>query len=116
MRPISLVPVVFFILVFGCDSENGSEGPKQAIHPGKEIYTRYCFSCHQGGVAGSPVYGDKEAWELRLAKGRDALYRSTIDGIPPGMPVKGLCLRCTEDELRDAVDYMILSVTESDNG
>ena len=115
MRSILCLPALILSLAAGCTSETSNEGPKQAEHAGKQIYVRYCFSCHQGGVAGSPVYGDEEAWKPRLAKGREALYQSTIEGIPPGMPVKGLCLRCTEEELRDAVDYMVLSVTQGDS-
>lgn len=92
-------------------------------HPGKNTYRRYCRSCHQGGTAGSPIFGDKEAWEPRIEKGRDALLESTIKGIPPGMPIKGLCGGCTDEELEQAIDYMIKAVEaqelteeESDQG
>ena len=62
------------------------------------------------GAAGAPKLGDKAAWEPRLAKGMDALYQSGIVGMPPAMPAKGLCMDCTDDEIRAIVDYMVNSV------
>ena len=40
-----------------------------------------------------------------MAKGRDALLRSTIDGMV-GMPAMGLCFDCSEQELADAIGHM----------
>ncbi len=105
------IVVMFALLPLGCGERTNSE-PKE--HPGKTIYLRYCQSCHQGGVAGSPTFGDKEAWPPRLTKGRDELLKRTREGIPPGMPAKGLCMSCSERELRDAVDYMIQAVEPDD--
>ena len=95
----------------GCDKPVSSESVQE--HPGKAIYVKYCLACHQGGVAGSPTFGDKEAWLPLMEKGREALIRSVIDGIPPAMPIKGLCSSCTEQQLADAVDYMLVPIMES---
>ena len=78
-----------------------------ADHPGKRTYERYCFSCHAAGVADAPKFGDRASWGTRLEKGEDALLQSVIDGMPPGMPVMGLCYACSEEQLRDSVDYML---------
>ncbi len=83
-----------------------------AEHPGKRTYERYCFSCHAAGVAGAPEFGDPEAWAPRLAKGEDAMLRSVIDGMPPGMPVMGLCMACSEEQLRDSIDYIVQALPE----
>ncbi|NIP15647.1 MAG: cytochrome c5 family protein [Pseudomonadales bacterium] len=85
----------------------GEEGPAAAAHPGEQTYKRFCFSCHAAGIAGAPRTGDARAWAPRLAKGADQLLRTTIEGIPPGMPAMGLCRQCSEDDLRAAIDYMI---------
>jgi len=77
----------------------------EAHRSGAAIYQRYCFSCHAAGVAGAPRTGDAEAWSTRMAKGRDALLRSTIDGMV-GMPAMGLCFDCSEQELVDAIGHM----------
>ena len=91
----------------GC-AEPGSPG---SGHPGKTTYQRYCFSCHASGVAGAPRSGDVEAWASRAVKGKAALLRTTIAGIPPGMPPKGLCAACTDEQLEAAIDYMIDAAT-----
>ena len=85
--------------------EAGGEGSVQSHRSGEAVYRRYCFSCHAAGVAGAPRTGDAEAWAPRLAKGRDALLRSTIDGMV-GMPAMGLCFDCSESELVDAIGHM----------
>ena len=89
-------------VLVGCGET--ASGPE---HPGKKTYNRYCFSCHAGGIAGSPALGDVDAWALRLEKGRDALVQSVINGITPGMPARGLCNACSDEQLGLAVDYML---------
>lgn len=88
-------------LLFGCGEGTGPS------HPGENTYNRFCFSCHAGGVGGAPIPGDADAWAPRLGKGRDALIQSVKDGMPPGMPPMGLCMSCTDEELAEAVDYML---------
>lgn len=91
------------LLTAGC----GEPSDGEAAHPGEQVYIRYCFSCHAAGIAGAPRVGDGAAWAERLQKGRPALLQSTIAGVPPGMPPKGLCAQCSEEELAAALDYMI---------
>ena len=96
--------------VVGC-AEGGSDeagAPPPPAHPGKALYRQFCFSCHAAGLAGAPKPGDREAWAPRIAKGREQLLRSTVEGMVPGMPPRGLCMDCTDDQLRDIIDYMLL--------
>ncbi|HEX7037175.1 MAG TPA: c-type cytochrome [Pseudomonadales bacterium] len=97
------VAMGFALLGAGC----GERPADESAHPGEQVYIRYCFSCHAAGVAGAPRVGDGAAWAERLQKGRPALLQSTITGVPPGMPPKGLCTQCSEEELAAALDYMI---------
>ncbi len=74
---------------------------------GKDIYTSKCSVCHASGAAGAPKLDDKGSWESRLAeRGIDGLYQSSITGFK-GMPPKGLCMDCSEDEIKASVDYML---------
>ncbi|MCC6297224.1 MAG: cytochrome c5 family protein [Pseudomonadales bacterium] len=73
---------------------------------GEEIYQAKCVTCHGTGAAGAPKLGDKAAWEPRIAKGLDTLHTSAINGFL-GMPPKGLCMDCSDDELKASVDYMV---------
>lgn len=100
---VGRVLAVTGLLIAGC---GGGENAEPA-HPGEQVYTRFCFSCHAAGIAGAPRVGDAAAWAPRIAKGRDVLLRSSIEGVPPGMPPKGLCSQCSEEELAAALDYMI---------
>ncbi len=101
---IQCVAIALAGLLGGCDQGESAE------HPGKQTYERYCYTCHAAGLAGAPALDDSEAWAPRLARGRDALLDSVVQGMPPGMPPKGLCNTCTEDKLRESIDYMIGSI------
>ena len=99
--------LVFLLVAAGCGRQDAANaGPR---HPGEQIYLNTCFSCHAAGVAGAPKVGNAEAWAPRIAKGPEALLAATIEGITPGMPPKGLCMDCTDEELAQAIDYMIES-------
>lgn len=68
-------------------------------------YQMSCFACHGTGAAGAPVMGDAEVWAERMEKGMDAVMTNVISGIN-AMPPKGLCMTCSDDNLRALVDYM----------
>ncbi|NMG77277.1 c-type cytochrome [Aromatoleum diolicum] len=73
---------------------------------GKAIYTQICRACHATGVAGAPVLGDRTAWAARLPVGFEALLQSALRG-KGGMPPKGGNAGLTDDQVREAVAYMI---------
>jgi cytochrome c5 len=106
MRWLTVVAMVWVLA--GC-GESGTQtaGGEAAAHPGEQTYTRFCFSCHAAGIAGAPKVGNAEQWAPRIAKGSEALLASTIAGIPPGMPARGLCNQCSDEELAIVIDYMI---------
>jgi len=105
---VRLAYLMLPLLLGGC----GDSTEQAETNIGKETYLRYCFSCHQAGVAGAPSLGDVESWAPRLDKGRAALLQSVIDGIPPAMPIRGLCNSCSDEELAASVDYMLNAVRE----
>lgn len=69
-------------------------------------YQMSCFACHGTGAAGAPKLGDKEAWSARLEKGMDSVMVNVTNGIN-AMPAKGMCMTCTDENLRALVDYMV---------
>ncbi|WP_167854788.1 c-type cytochrome [Mangrovimicrobium sediminis] len=77
-----------------------------------ELYSATCSVCHDTGVAGSPRLGVYSDWEARIAKGIEVLYANTINGFN-AMPPMGLCLTCTDQQLKDLVDYMVLEALEN---
>lgn len=73
-----------------------------------QLYTQACSACHATGVLNAPKLGDKEGWQLRVAKGIDQLYASAINGIGT-MPPKGGRSDISDDDIKKVVDYMIES-------
>lgn len=74
---------------------------------GETVYNTKCMACHATGAAGAPKLGDAADWAARSAeRGIDGLYTSAISGFQ-GMPAKGLCMDCSDDELKAAVDYIL---------
>lgn len=99
---------------------------------GKNTFDRYCTACHSPSMApmfSSPAAHDKNAWDMRK---NDALKRaisknpsvrgasgnlreefileelvlSAVTGTDNGMPPKGTCNDCTEDQIKAAIIYM----------
>ena len=73
---------------------------------GEAIYGAACTACHDTGAAGAPKLGDAAAWAARTAAGIDTVYANAINGIN-GMPAMGLCMDCSEDEVKATVDYIL---------
>jgi len=77
---------------------------------GKEIYNTTCVACHAMGVAGSPKFGDKDAWAPRIAKGMDTLFTHALQGFQGKtgvMPPKGGRMDLPDDRVKAAVAYMV---------
>lgn len=72
---------------------------------GQTIYKAICQTCHAAGLVGAPKFGDKGAWAPRIAKGKEALYHSAINGFN-AMPAKGGA-DIPDEEVKNAVDYMV---------
>jgi cytochrome c5 len=77
--------------------------------PGVAIYNKACAACHASGAAGAPKIGDKAAWEPRLAQGLDQLLQTAIAG-KGAMPPRGTCMDCSDDDLKVAIEYMLVQV------
>ncbi|MFZ5654171.1 MAG: c-type cytochrome [Pseudomonadota bacterium] len=84
----------------------GAPAPGGGARSAEEIYQSKCSVCHASGTAGAPKFGDAAAWQPRIGKGMDTLYASAINGFL-GMPPKGLCMDCSDAELKATVDYMV---------
>ena len=72
----------------------------------EDVYNKHCMACHGTGAAGAPKFGDAGAWGPRIAKGKETLYKHALGGFN-AMPAKGLCMDCSDDEIKGTVDYMV---------
>lgn len=84
----------------------GQAPSAEVLAKGEKIYTATCVACHGAGVLGAPKFGDKAAWQPRIAKGMDALYSSSLNGFKM-MPPRGGNAALKDDEMKAAVDYMV---------
>ncbi len=82
------------------------QAPGGGGSPSQATYNTGCAACHNIGLAGAPKFGDKASWGPRADLPLEALFSSVKNG-KGGMPPKGLCQTCTDDELRGAVEYML---------
>ena len=93
------------------DQTAAVEPVSQGMDLVKENYAKTCGICHDAGVANAPKFGDAEQWASRIIKGKDRLYMSSIIGMPPAMPARGMCFSCSDDDLKALVDYMVEAAT-----
>lgn len=77
-----------------------------APRAGDVVYNASCAGCHGTGAAGAPKLGDKGAWSPRVGQGKATLYTHALGGFK-AMPPKGMCMTCSDDEIKAAVDYMV---------
>ena len=77
-----------------------------AARTGDQVYNAACAGCHISGAAGAPKTGDAGAWASRLDKGMDTLVKHVVEGYN-AMPARGLCADCSDQELADAVAFMM---------
>jgi cytochrome c5 len=73
---------------------------------GKKLYKTVCFTCHDAGVAGAPIVGNKEQWAPRIAQGQEAMYHTALNG-KGAMPAKGGNPTLSDESVKAAVDYMV---------
>lgn len=81
-------------------------GAASAPKTPEEIYNANCMACHATGAAGAPKTGDTAAWQARLAQGIETVYDHAINGLN-AMPPRGMCMSCSDDDIKAVVDYMV---------
>jgi cytochrome c5 len=77
---------------------------------GEAVYKKYCFACHDNGLAGAAKHSDTARWAESAAKGIPTLIKHATEGYQGkyGMlPPKGTCMECSDQDLTDAVHYQL---------
>lgn len=100
------------------DSAAGPEMPRFAderLAKGRAVWMGTCRNCHLLGVSGAPAVTDSAAWAPRIAKGKAALYHSALNGVKGSdgkfrMPPHGGNMQLKDEQVRQAVDYMVAAV------
>ncbi len=92
-----------------CAGQKVAQAASGGAKDPQAVYDRSCATCHAMGIAGAPKWADVAAWGPRIDKGMDVLYASGINGLAPGMPAKGMCFDCSDDDIKAVVDLMVAS-------
>lgn len=95
------------------DAYDPNRMPRGTGLSGKGVYDKYCFACHEEGVAEAPLVG-ADTWDPRVAQGYDVLLKHTKEGFGEEMPPMGTCLDCTDSELEAAIRYLITGEEETE--
>ena len=120
MGALAVLAIILVIIAINLTSEDAEFKPDEVVlenikpvgqvyagpKSGDEIYNSSCAACHATGAAGAPKLGDTAAWAPRIAQGMDALVSNAINGLN-AMPPKGLCMTCSDADLKAAVEYMV---------
>ena len=88
-----------FISISGC-SNDGVD-----LNNPAEVYGSYCFACHDTGAIGAPLLSNQAFWK-KASSDMPRLYQITLQGID-AMPAKGTCLKCSDEQLKQVVDWMV---------
>jgi len=100
------------ICLHGCEDPGSTESSElrkfdsEDIEQGRLIYEGSCNTCHGIGAADAPEISDTFIWGELAAKGINTLVNNVKNGISEHPP-KGLCLECTDSDLKVAIIYMI---------
>ncbi len=87
--------------------------PVATARTGPQVYNEACIACHGAGIGGAPTLTDSANWEPRIAQGLDTLRIHAIEGYTGQagyMPPKGARLDLSDQEVYDAVDYMLSEI------
>ena len=89
------------------EAEEEDTPDDDVIRTGSDVNESVCMACHAQGVMDSPITGDEDVWAaLMEEKGLDELVDNAIDGIG-GMPARGGDSSLSDQEVRNAVIYML---------
>jgi cytochrome c5 len=101
------------VMLFSCGggSDKAAKTYTANLENGKAVFNKVCVACHLTGVAGAAKLTDKARWEEYAAQGIDAMHHAVINGVPNGkygvMPARGTCTDCSDQDLFDAVSYIV---------
>ncbi len=84
----------------------GEESKKSTADTGKTIYENTCAGCHDSGIAGAPVFGNKAAWAHVTKENLKEVLEHAIKGFN-AMPPKGGDSTLTDEDVKSTVKYML---------
>tara|TARA_R110001606_G_scaffold323549_2_gene470352 strand:- start:1462 stop:1818 length:357 start_codon:yes stop_codon:yes gene_type:complete len=106
-RKYSLIPIITTLMNHFVPAAFAEESLT-----GEEVYNQTCVMCHSSGMANAPIAHNEGQWADKLDKGMDLLMKNALGGIN-AMPARGLCMACTDDEIKSAIKFMSKPATKN---
>ncbi|HAZ60348.1 MAG TPA: cytochrome c5 family protein [Gammaproteobacteria bacterium] len=91
----------------------GAATPEQ-LAQGEAVYAKACAACHGVGVMSAPRLGKAEDWTDRITQDRATIYEHAIKGFVGKkgmMPAKGGRADLSDEDVKNAVEYMLSTVS-----
>ncbi len=105
----ALAAVMLFGMFQSVQADTGRPGVNTLN--GMRIYNEACASCHKEGKLGAPKLDDISSWKRRLFQGEEVLDQHALAGYL-NMPKKGGHLEYSDQDIIDAVHFMIVMLRE----
>lgn len=96
------------LLVFsGCSNTPATHSATSEVNgEGLRAYTDYCAGCHETGMLGAPIAGDRSYWRGRSPMWQAVLMEHARDGYYD-MPAKGSRPELSDATINRATEYML---------
>ena len=88
------------------DKESKNDTKEEPPALGELIFVKNCKVCHAQGINGAPILGNKAMWGPRVGQGHAVLLKHASEGFGL-MPAKGGNTELTDQEIADAISYML---------
>jgi cytochrome c5 len=119
--PAAALALLSLMLLTGCGESDKAavpEMPRLENSPagaGRSVWMGTCRNCHLTGVGGAPAVTSAAEWERRLAKGKEQLLQSVLQGVnaPDGsvrMPPRGGNAQLTDEQVKAALEYKLAAI------
>ena len=105
LRSLGILLSALWLAACSDDSAPAAVADVSQARDGAQLYRQYCVTCHGSGALGAPKVG-KEHRLYWSHEGFDTIVNEAIAGIN-SMPPRGGCFDCSDEEVRNAVIYML---------
>ena len=114
MKNVTVLSSLVLIVGLSACSES-DESSNGTASQGQVLWQENCAVCHQQGLGGAPVIGNKKQWGKRVTQGLPTLIDHALNGYSGEtgeMPPRGGNVNLTDEEVKLAVTYMVSKVQD----
>jgi cytochrome c5 len=102
---LKLLMMAGLLVLAGCSNTPATDAGK-VNGEGLQAYTDYCAGCHETGMFGAPIAGDKAYWGERSPMWQAVLMQHAREGYYD-MPAKGSRPEVSDAMIDRATEYML---------